>query len=123
MSQPETKKIVLNIGGMSCINCARAIEKALNKLNGVTQATVNLAAEKAIIDYNPNIVNHKPSKTPNSSRLPVIHEKNHAPSWRHELHQLRQKHRKSPQQKKKHLHSRSEIAPPKPSSSNITLNR
>ena len=59
MTQEKTKKIVLNIGGMTCINCARAIEKRLSKLDGVAQATVNLAAEKAIIDYNPAVVNQK----------------------------------------------------------------
>jgi Cu+-exporting ATPase len=59
MTQTETKKIVLNIGGMTCVNCARAIEKRLNKLKGVAQATVNLAAEKAIIDYDPNVVDQK----------------------------------------------------------------
>jgi Cu+-exporting ATPase len=59
MTQEKTKKIVLNIGGMTCINCARAIEKRLSKLNGVTQATVNLAAEKAIIDYDPAVVDQK----------------------------------------------------------------
>jgi Cu+-exporting ATPase len=75
MSQ-QTKKIVLNIGGMSCINCARAIEKRLNKLNGVTQATVNLAAEKAIIDYNPTLVTQKTIEdTINNIGYHVIHEK------------------------------------------------
>ena len=59
MSQEKTKKIVLNIGGMSCINCAHAIEKALSKLNGVKNATVNLAPEKAIIEYDTNIVDQK----------------------------------------------------------------
>jgi Cu+-exporting ATPase len=59
MTQEKTKKIVLNIGGMTCVNCAHAIEKRLNKLNGVTQVTVNLAAENAIIDYNPAVVAQK----------------------------------------------------------------
>ncbi|HTY74013.1 MAG TPA: heavy metal translocating P-type ATPase, partial [Candidatus Nanoarchaeia archaeon] len=59
MSQEKIKKIVLNIGGMSCVNCAHAIEKQLSKLNGVTKATVNLAAEKAIVEYNPDLVNQK----------------------------------------------------------------
>src|SRR5664280_2837904 len=59
MSQQKTKKITLNIGGMSCINCAHTIEKQLSKLNGVTQATVNLAAEQALIDYNPDLINKK----------------------------------------------------------------
>jgi Cu+-exporting ATPase len=59
MAEEKTKKIALNIGGMTCVNCAHAIEKRLNKLNGVTNATVVLAAEKAIIDYNPNVVTQK----------------------------------------------------------------
>lgn len=62
MSQEKNKKITLNIDGMSCINCAHTIEKELAKLNGVTQATVNLAAEQAIIDYNPTSSPKKPSK-------------------------------------------------------------
>jgi Cu+-exporting ATPase len=59
MTQEKTKKIVLNIGGMTCVNCARAIEKRLNKMDGVIQATVNLAAEKAIIDYDLTEVDQK----------------------------------------------------------------
>ena len=49
MDREKNRKIVLNIGGMSCVNCARTIEKQLSKLNGVVKATVNLAAEKAIV--------------------------------------------------------------------------
>lgn len=61
---------------MTCINCANTIEKALSKLNGVTQATVNLAAEKAIIDYNPNIVDQKTiEQTIITAGYKVIHEK------------------------------------------------
>jgi len=76
MVAEKTKKIVLNIGGMSCINCARTIEKQLSKLNGVTQATVNLAAEKAIIDYNPDVVDQKTIEaTITDVGYQVIHEK------------------------------------------------
>lgn len=76
MSQPKTKKLVLNIGGMSCINCARSIEKALKKLNGITQATVNLAAEKALIEYNPDIVDQKAIEdTIKEVGYQVIHDK------------------------------------------------
>jgi len=56
----ETKKrIVLDIGGMSCITCAQTIEKRLPKLEGVIYATINFAAEKAIIDYDPDVVDQK----------------------------------------------------------------
>ncbi len=76
MAQEKTKKIVLNIGGMTCVNCAHAIEKRLNKLNGVTQATVNLAAEKAIIDYDPNVVDQKAIEDAITAvGYQVIHEK------------------------------------------------
>lgn len=76
MSETKTKKITLSIGGMTCINCARAIEKALKKQAGVTQATVNLAAEKAIIDYNPDLISQKAIEdTITQVGYTVIHEK------------------------------------------------
>ncbi len=76
MSQEKNKKIALNIGGMSCINCSLTIEKALSKLNGVTHATVNFAAEKAIIEYNPELVDQKTiENTITESGYQVIHEK------------------------------------------------
>lgn len=43
------------IGGMSCAMCAQRIESALKELEGVSDATVNLAAEKAYIAYNPSL--------------------------------------------------------------------
>ena len=76
MSQEKTKKITLNIGGMSCINCAHTIEKELAKLNGVTQATVNLAAEQALINYNPDLITQKNIETAiTNAGYHVIHEK------------------------------------------------
>ena len=45
------KKITLEIEGMDCAHCALAIEKSLNKLEGVTEASVSFATEKAIVEY------------------------------------------------------------------------
>jgi Cu+-exporting ATPase len=59
MATEKNRKIVLDIGGMSCVTCAQTIEKRLSKLEGVTKVTVNFAAEKAIIEYNPDIVDQK----------------------------------------------------------------
>ena len=44
---------ILNIavGGMSCASCSSAVEKALLKVPGVQYATVNLATEKAQIEF------------------------------------------------------------------------
>jgi len=41
--------IQLTIEGMSCVSCVGRVEKALNKVHGVTEVTVNLATETAII--------------------------------------------------------------------------
>ena len=47
----ETKKIILRIGGMTCASCAQTIENALKKTEGIVEANVNLASEKAVVVY------------------------------------------------------------------------
>lgn len=47
--------VVLRVGGMVCAMCVGALEIALKKLDGVTDARVNLAAEKAYVTYNPRM--------------------------------------------------------------------
>jgi len=59
MVNEKRKRIVLDIGGMSCVTCAQTIEKRLPKLKGIIYATINFAAEKAIIDYDPDVVDQK----------------------------------------------------------------
>jgi Cu+-exporting ATPase len=45
------RKESLKITGMSCAACAARIEKGLCKLEGVKQANVNFAIEKATVEY------------------------------------------------------------------------
>jgi Cu+-exporting ATPase len=52
----ETTKTILKIGGMTCASCSQTIERVLKKTEGVVNANVNLATEKAIITYNPQII-------------------------------------------------------------------
>lgn len=54
---PESNKIILKIEGMTCASCAQTIEKALNRTEGVKDANVNVATEKATIKYDPNVLN------------------------------------------------------------------
>ena len=49
----KTEKVLLPVGGMTCAACSSRVERTLNKLEGVTQAQVNLATEKATVDYLP----------------------------------------------------------------------
>jgi Cu+-exporting ATPase len=48
------KEANIQISGMTCAACATRIEKGLNKMGGVEQATVNLALEKSSIKYDPS---------------------------------------------------------------------
>ncbi|WP_066312335.1 heavy metal translocating P-type ATPase [Bacillus sp. FJAT-29814] len=47
-----TKKAEFDITGMTCAACSARIEKGLNKLDGVVKANVNLALEKATVEFN-----------------------------------------------------------------------
>lgn len=51
------EKAELDVFGMTCAACSTRIEKVLNKMNGIKQATVNLATETAMIEYYPSIAN------------------------------------------------------------------
>jgi Cu+-exporting ATPase len=44
----------LGIGGMTCASCVSRVEKALKKVPGVAEATVNLATESARVSYAPS---------------------------------------------------------------------
>ncbi|ULT58767.1 heavy metal translocating P-type ATPase [Neobacillus drentensis] len=51
------EKTEFDITGMTCAACATRIEKGLTKLNGVVIANVNLALEKATVEYNSAVLN------------------------------------------------------------------
>lgn len=50
----EIKK-TFAIKGMHCASCVRVLEKALGKVEGVTEANVNLATEQATVTYDPAV--------------------------------------------------------------------
>jgi Cu+-exporting ATPase len=49
----------LDIKGMTCASCVNRIEKALTKNPGVISASVNLATEKARVEYDPSLLDQK----------------------------------------------------------------
>lgn len=49
-------KVDLKITGMSCAACSGRIERNLNKRLGVANAVVNLASEKATVEFYPDII-------------------------------------------------------------------
>lgn len=50
------KKTTISISGMHCASCAQRIEKALKKSEGISNANVNYATEKATVDYDEKII-------------------------------------------------------------------
>ena len=54
--------VTIKVGGMSGAMCVKAIEDALNKLDGVKEVNVNLASEKAYITYNAKMIGIKDFK-------------------------------------------------------------
>ncbi len=51
-----TEKRTLAIGGMTCASCVSHVEHALSELPGVLSVNVNLATEKATVEYVPTMV-------------------------------------------------------------------
>jgi len=47
------REVSLPISGMTCASCVRRVEKALAKVEGVAEASVNLATEQARVAYDP----------------------------------------------------------------------
>jgi Cu+-exporting ATPase len=52
----EQKQVTLPVTGMTCANCSLTIERNLKRLDGVQDASVNLATEKASVVYDPSVV-------------------------------------------------------------------
>jgi len=53
-TKSKGREITFPVTGMTCASCVRRIEKALSKVDGVHEASVNLATEKARVAYDPD---------------------------------------------------------------------
>lgn len=55
LDNDNIKEVIIGIGGMSCVGCAKGIEKELVKNKGIEKIEVNFSTEKAKIVYNDDI--------------------------------------------------------------------
>jgi len=53
---PVIEEHEIGVGGMTCAACSARVERALGKLPGVVQASVNLATERATVRYLPEML-------------------------------------------------------------------
>jgi len=52
----ETRQVVLPVTGMTCANCVATIERNLKKQTGVQSVAVNLSSERAVVEFDPQLV-------------------------------------------------------------------
>ena len=50
------QKAAFAISGMSCVNCAARIEKALGETAGISRAAVNFAMEELLVEFDDAVV-------------------------------------------------------------------
>src|SRR4028118_1008520 len=51
----EVREASLGVSGMTCASCVGRVEKALKKVPGVLDVSVNMATEKARVEYLPSV--------------------------------------------------------------------
>ena len=56
MSDQKLQQLSIGVQGMTCANCSARVERALNKADGVSEASVNLATEKATVRFVPGAI-------------------------------------------------------------------
>ncbi|MBI2598570.1 MAG: cation transporter, partial [Candidatus Diapherotrites archaeon] len=72
----KTGKAIFAISGMHCANCANTIEKAVKKVRGVVDASVNFASEKATVEFDAQNCNENEiAKAINATGYKVIGQK------------------------------------------------
>lgn len=59
MDNLKIEKLSLPVEGMTCASCVARVEKAIAKFEGVKNVSVNLATEKASLEFDPTKVNIK----------------------------------------------------------------
>ncbi|NJK55555.1 MAG: copper-translocating P-type ATPase [Pleurocapsa sp. SU_5_0] len=74
ISDPETKTVALDVGGMKCAGCVKAVERQLEQNSAVVSACVNLITEVAVVKYQaanitPETLAEKLTKTGFPSKL------------------------------------------------------
>ncbi|NLG27012.1 MAG: copper-translocating P-type ATPase [Chloroflexi bacterium] len=52
----DEKRVQVDVLGMTCASCARAVERALQRKEGVESAQVNLATERATVAFDPTVL-------------------------------------------------------------------
>ncbi|PNY38536.1 copper-translocating P-type ATPase [Rhodopirellula baltica] len=53
LSPTENERVEFSVGGITCANCARSIEKSLSRNSAVQSAVVNVTGGRVLVDFDP----------------------------------------------------------------------
>lgn len=72
----KAKQTALKIGGMHCAGCVNSIQKHVTNVDGVAKCEVNLASQKAELEFDPSVVSLQTiEKAIQSAGYRVVYEK------------------------------------------------
>ena len=54
----KVEKINAPVEGMTCASCVARVEKAISKVDGVKNVSVNFASEKASFEFDPELIDY-----------------------------------------------------------------
>ncbi len=89
-----TEKLQFKIGGLSCSFCVASITKALGRMDGVRELTVNLAHEEALVEYEPAKVSAAQLKQTLVDLGYTVRDPNRVPTFEEEEAELRRERNK-----------------------------
>lgn len=72
----DVKRTAIKIGGMHCAGCVNSIQNFVSELKGVKKCEVNLASEKAVVEFDPKSVDlNTIEKAVEEAGYKVVYEK------------------------------------------------
>lgn len=83
----EVKK-TFDVKGMHCASCVNVIEKKLKKVDGVTDATVNLATNKATVTYHDHVDPKNFSKAVKTAGYELVTDEQHNHMHDHSMSEM-----------------------------------
>lgn len=75
MNTQQIKRTAIKIGGMHCAGCANSIQSSVGSIEGVKRCEVNLASEKALIEFDPSVDLSQIEKAIQNAGYKVVYEK------------------------------------------------
>src|SRR5690625_5053598 len=89
MATKELKKKTLQVEGMHCASCVSAVEKSLQRVAGIEEASVNLATETAAVAFDDRVTDEDLKSAVESAGYKLLRDESPSGPPQAESHQQR----------------------------------